>query len=196
MKNLQLFVISIMAMFFLNGCVQALMYAQPLLTGAMVGADTYNTYASTKTEIKDEKTEGSFTFDKIAIWPDNECEVFVAENLQKVKIPVTTPAEVTKVINKNNLSRNLKELTYPEMEKNFLIISEKTGADAILVTNREGRIFVYSTPQKKEIWSSVIEVTRIKNCTHLELMKSVANDIANKIIVLKQGPPAHKTSQN
>jgi len=195
-KFFEFFILLIVPLFFLNGCVGMMMAAQPIITGTLAGADAYNTFGSTKTGLKDEKITGELTFKKIAIWPDNECEVFIAEKLAAAEFLVITPANIDRIIDENKLSKNLKELTYSEMEKSFLVVGKKTEADAILTTNRGERVFIYSIPQKKEIWSSKIGVDRKHNSSHLELMESIANVIALRIIELRQSVSVEKASKN
>lgn len=196
MKNYCEFFILIVSLFFLNGCVGMMMAAQPILTGAMVGSDAYNTFGATKTGLKEEKISGELIFNKIAIWPDNECEVFIAEKFNLAKISVITPTEMDKIIVENSLIKDLKKLTSIEMEKSFQIIGEKTETDAILVTNKGKRVFIYSIPQKKEVWSCIVGADRQHNSSHIELMESIANDIALRIIELRQNTQIKKVSAN
>ncbi len=220
MKKIKFFIISIMAMFFLNGCIGAavgLMQVASIGTGALTLKNVAYTTTDGSTEITFGENEISgeeklvlSEISKLAIWPDNEAEVAIAEKLEKSGIfsLVITPSTVKKVLNKNDFDVKNTGLTEKEKLKVFQTICKETGAEALLSFKELGtegntnfwsfkranvksrsKMQIYILYSNKIIYSSLTELKMnlggdVPN--QKKILKDAGELIADKIILLHQ----------
>ena len=178
-----------LGLFFLTtGCAAPLLMAiQPVIAGTITGGKIYSRCKSTKVSFVDEKisTDGRQTLSQInvlAIWPDNETEVFLAEKLQAEGVSVITPSKVAKVIRTQNFEQRLDNLTQSEILEVFQVVCEETKADAIIAW-KKSRVMIYSVSKKDVVWSATTKVSASINSLGKN-MPFVAEACAKKVVEL------------
>lgn len=109
---------------------------------------------------------------KIAIWPSDEVEMYLAENLIHARrFDVVTPGKVRVVLANAQVSQNIKDLTDREQLGAFDIVCRKTRSDLVLAARDEGSVtrgnslsfasaekvskdelMVFSCPRRAVVW--------------------------------------------
>lgn len=152
----------------------------------------------------------------IAIWPDNEGEVQIANNLQESKVfaRIITPAHVNKVIYKLNLDRQLSNLTNVEILNAFKAVCDETGSEAMVAfrnidrkagrkswplnrttMNIGSRMFLYVLETHQIVYSSVLELQidmGISPPDPQEILRVSGEILAEKIIEVHGQPSVQK----
>lgn len=231
MKNFfQSIVLLIVSMFFLTGCIGA---AVGLMQVASIGAGALTikglVYSTTdgsieitfgENEIPGEKEFVLSKISKLAIWPDNEAEIAMAEKLEKSEVftLIVTPFKVKRVLNKNDFDDKTTNLTEKEKLEVFEIVCKETGAEAILSFKELGtegntnfwsferanvksksKMQIYALNSHKIIYSSQVEMQMnlggdVPN--QKKILRDAGELIADKIIFLRKEQPSEKISKN
>jgi hypothetical protein len=221
MKNFfQSIVLLIVSMFFLTGCVGA---AVGLMQVASIGAGALSikglVYSTTdgsteitfgENEIPGEKEFVLSEISKLAIWPDNEAEIAMAEKLEKSEVfnLIVTPFKVKRVLNKNDFGDKTTHLTEKEKLEVFEIVCKETRTEAILSFKELGtegntnfwsfkranvksksKMQIYALNSHKIIYSAQAEMQRnlggdVPN--QKKLLRDAGELIADKIISLRK----------
>jgi hypothetical protein len=124
------------------------------LTAAEIGVGGYEAYKLVQTSeggsvgVSFAKTDGKEAPPKplpparhVAIWPGDEHERYLAEQLQKSgQFTVDTPGKVRVILANANISTNIKDLTDAERIGAFSIVCRKTRSDLVLAARDAGSV--------------------------------------------------------
>lgn len=78
---------------------------------------------------------------RVAIWPGDEHEKYLAEKLIASKrFEITTPAKVRVILANANISTNIKDLTDSEQIAAFSVVCRKTKSDLVLAARDAGSV--------------------------------------------------------
>ncbi len=172
----------------LSGCLAAipLIQAASLAASGAVVVKGYRTstggsvsVAFPEETIPQDKKTFLTNIKKLAIWPDSQIEVRIAEVLQEAgQISVVTPGKTGVLIRKLELPKRIASMTKNEMILAFRTICDESGADALLTfkslggktnmnmfsfsrTNHKSqyKMFIYSRTTDDIAYTEVAETT-------------------------------------
>lgn len=91
---------------------------------------------------------------RVAVWPDDETEVFLAEKLMAAKhFDVVTPNRVRAILTEAKITTNINGLTTREQISAFRLVCRHSGADLVLASRDAGSVtrhngLSFARPQK------------------------------------------------
>lgn len=154
---------------------------------------------------------------RLAVWPDNECEVYLAQHLQESGYfeTVVPPGKVLPILDEAGIKPKLKFMTQKERAEAFRLVGEKTGAQWVVATEDRGHevkrgfikrdtttvranLLIYSLKENRHVYLSSVEL-KIHlggNVPNTDVMLRDGGIVmAQKILELRTGGQSNTTAK-
>jgi hypothetical protein len=141
---------------------------------------------------------------RIAIWPDNEGEVHLAERLTAAGKQVISPATVSGILTGNKLPTAFKDMTEADVQSAITTVCRHTRAELVLASRDEGtasntngfsfssanvtakgQLLAYSCPNGALVWQDqIVMVIEVGSNTPAkgEIMKAASDAWADRVL--------------
>ena len=216
----------------LSGCVAAalpLAYAATAGSFALTASAVYKTSGGGNVTVNFEGNDVAEhhkaevrAIDTIAIWPDGQSDVYLAEKLTASGyFEVVTPAESARIIEEHGLPNMLNMLTTGEQEEALRKLAETANTDAVVVAGNFADInidtntwsfferskmsysvdaFLYSKASDTIAWRDMLSMEAeigSKSASQTELHEIAADAVANQLLVLtgRRAPEERRTAE-
>ncbi|NQT11072.1 MAG: hypothetical protein HQ573_07890 [Desulfobacteraceae bacterium] len=125
----------------------------------------------------------------LAIWPDNEGEVYMANKLESLGSfdSVVSPSRVKKTLRVLEIDHQIINLTNTEMLKALKQVCIETGTDAVAAWHK-ANIMIYSLKKEGIVYIAQTTIYKKKKLSDTEVLQLVGETAADKIIELVFGP--------
>ena len=191
-----LFIVILFGLTTLTGCG---LITIPLNIAASMSPEILGSMGTPKVNFRNEKMSDQ---DKVylsqiktlAIWPDNEGEVYMANKLESLGgfDSVVSPSRVKKTLCVLEIDHQIINLTNTEMLKAFKQVCIKTDADAVVAWHK-ANIMIYSLKKERIVYIAQTTIYKKKKLSDTEMNQLVGETAADKIVELVFGLPIPST---